>query len=75
MEGRVQEALGIFVSTLPPTHRAQVCDHLTLVLVVAELAEEDERLLEVLNRDRDAAGMNERESEVVERQRLGTPVA
>ena len=75
MEGCVEEALRIFVSPLAAANEAEVGDHLALVLVVAELPEEDERLLEVLNRDRDAAGMNECESEVVQRQRLGIPVA
>jgi hypothetical protein len=45
------------------------------VLLVAQFSKQDEGVLEVLNCDRDAAGMNERESEVVERQRLGLPVA
>ncbi len=75
MEGCVQEAFGILVSPLAAANEAEVCDYLALMLVVAELPKEDKRLLEVLNRDRDAAGMNERESEVVERQRLGMPVA
>jgi hypothetical protein len=49
---------------------------LSFVFLVAELPKEDERLLEVLNRCHDAAlGVNESESEVVQRQRLGVPVA
>ena len=75
MEGFVKEALSIFVSPLAAADRAEICDHLALMLIVAELPEEDERLLEMLNRDRNAPGMNERKSEVVERQRLGVPVA
>jgi hypothetical protein len=44
------------------------------VFLVTELPKEDERLLEVLNCYPDAAGMEESESEVVERERLGAPV-
>jgi hypothetical protein len=59
---------------LSPPDEAEVCDYLPLVFLVAELLKKHERLLEVLNRDRDAAVMNERESEVVQRQRFGPPV-
>jgi hypothetical protein len=44
------------------------------VFLVPELPKEDKRLLEVLNCCSDATGMNESETEVVERQRLGAPV-
>lgn len=72
----MEQVLGILVATLPPAEEAEVCDHLSLEFLVSELPQEDERLLEVLNRDRDAAGgVHESESEVVERQRLGAPVA
>jgi hypothetical protein len=72
----VEQVLGILVATLAAAEEAEVCDHLSLELLVSELPQEDERLLEVLNRDRDAAGgVHESESEVVERQRLGAPVA
>jgi hypothetical protein len=74
VEGCVEEALGVFVSTLAAADKAEVRDYLPLVFLVPELPKDDERLLEVLNGDRDAAGMNESESEVVERQPLGTPV-
>ena len=71
----MEEALGVFVSTLAPADEAEVRDHPSLELLVAELPKDGERLLEVLNRHRDAAGgMNESESEVVERQRLGAAV-
>jgi hypothetical protein len=70
----VEEALGVFVSTLAATDNGEVCDHSSLVFLVAELSKDDERLLELLNRYGDAAGMYEGESEVVERQRLGLPV-
>jgi hypothetical protein len=70
----VEEALGVFVSTLAAADNGKVCDHSSLVLLVAELTEDDERLLEVLNRYCDAAAMYESESEVVECQRLGLPV-
>jgi hypothetical protein len=76
VKGCVEQALGVFVATLAAAEEAEVCDHLPLELRVSQRSKEDERLLEVLNRERDAAGgMNERESEVVERQRLGAPVA
>ena len=76
VEGRVEQALGVFVATLPATDEAEVCDHLPLELLVSQLPKEIERLLEVLNRHRDAAArMNESEGEVVERQCLGAPVA
>jgi hypothetical protein len=72
----VEQALGIFVATLAAADEAEVCDHLPLELLVSQLAEKEERLLEVLHGHRDAsAGMNEGEGEVVERQCLGTPVA
>jgi hypothetical protein len=75
VEGCVKEALGIFVSTLAAADKAEVCDHLSLVLVVPELLKDGERLVEKLNGYRNAAGgMNESEGEVVERQRLGPPV-
>ena len=48
---------------------AEVGDHASLVLLVPELAKDDERLLEVLERCR-VAGMSESEREVVECQRL-----
>ena len=70
----MEEALGVFVSTLAAADDGDVRDHLSLVFRVAELSKCDERLLEVLNRYRDAAGMYESESEVVERQRLRLPV-
>ena len=72
----MEQALGIFVATLAAADEAEVCDHLTLELLVSQLPKEIERLLEVLNGHWDASvGMNEREGEVVERQRLGAPVA
>ena len=74
VEGRVEEALGVFVSALAEADNGEVCDHLSLVLLVAELSKDVERLLEVLNRYGDAAAMYESESEIVERQRLGLPV-
>jgi hypothetical protein len=71
----VKQALGILVATLPAAEEAEVCDHLSLELLVAQLPQEDERLLEVLHCHRDAAGgVNQSESEVVERQRLGATV-
>jgi hypothetical protein len=70
----VEEARGVFVSTLAEAHEADIRDHLPLVLLVAELAEDGGRLFEVLNGHRDAARVNKSESEVVERQCLGTPV-
>ena len=76
VESRVKQALGVFVATLAAADEAEVRDHLPLELVVSQFPKEIERLLEVLNRDRDAAArMNERKGEVVERQRLGPPVA
>lgn len=71
----MEEAHGVFVSTLTAADKAEVRNHLSLVFLVAELPKDDERPLEVLNGYRDAAGMNESESEVVERQPFGTPVA
>jgi hypothetical protein len=70
----VEEALGVFVSTLASADDGEVCDYSSLVFLVAEPSKDDERLLEVLHRYGDAAAMYESESEVVERQRLGLPV-
>ena len=70
----MEEALGVFVSTLAAADNGEVRDHLSLVFLVAELSKGDERLVEMLNRYSDAAAMHESESEVVERQRLGLPV-
>jgi hypothetical protein len=75
VEGRVEETIRVFVSTLSAADKGEVRDHLSLVFLVAELPKEDERLFEVPDCWRDAAlGVNESESEVVERQRLGAPV-
>jgi hypothetical protein len=74
VEGRVEKALGVFVSALAEADNGEVCDHSSLVFFVAELSKDVERLLEVLNRYGDAAAMYESESEVVERQCLGLPV-
>ena len=70
----MEEDLGHFASTLPAVDEAEVCDHSSLVLLVAELPKDDERLLEVLNRCRDAVGVSESESEVVECECFGVPV-
>ena len=69
----MQEVLGLFAPTLAAVDKAEVGDHSSLVLLVSELSQDDERLLEVLKRRRDA-GMGESESEVVECQCLGLPV-
>jgi hypothetical protein len=72
----VEQALGIFLASLAAADEAEICDHLPLELLVSQLPKEEERLLEVLDGHGDApAGVNEREGEVVERQRLGAPVA
>jgi hypothetical protein len=42
VEGRVEEALGVFVSTLAATDNGEVCDHSSLVLCVAELSKDVE---------------------------------
>ena len=73
-EGCGEEAVGVLVAALAAADRGEVRDYLPLVFLVAELPQEDERLLELLNRHRDAAGMNESKSQVVARQRLGPPV-
>ena len=73
VERLMEEGLGLFASTLAAVDEAEVCDHLSLVLLVPELPQDDERLLEVLQRRRDA-GVGQSESEVVERQCLGAPV-
>jgi hypothetical protein len=71
----VEQALGIFVPTLAAAEETEVRDHLALELLVTQLPKEVERLLEVLNCERDpAGGVHERESEVVQRQRLGAPI-
>ncbi len=70
----MEEALGVFVSTLAAADNGEVCDHLSLVFLVAELSKGDERLVEMLNRYSDATAMHQSEGEVVERQRLGLPV-
>ena len=71
----MEQALGILVATLAAAEEAEVCDHLSLELFVAQLPKEDERLLEVLNCDRRRRRRcSESEREVVERQRLGAPV-
>ena len=74
-EGCVEEALGVFVATLSAADEPEVRDHSSLVFLLAELPKDGERLLEVLNRYRDAAGMNESKGEVVECQRFGASVA
>ena len=61
--------------TLAAADNGEVCDHLSLVFLVAELSKDALRLLEELNRYGDAtARMDESESEIVERQRLGLTV-
>ena len=74
VESRGEQELGVILPTLTTTNETEVRDHLALVFLVAELAKEDESLLESLDRQGHAAGMNESECEVVERQRLGMPV-
>jgi hypothetical protein len=69
----MEEILGLLASTLAAVDKAEVGDHSSLVLLFPELPKDDERLLEVLKRGRDA-GMSESESEVVERQCFGAPV-
>jgi hypothetical protein len=49
VEGCVEKALGVVVSTLAAADKAEVRDHLSLVFLVPELLKDDERLLEVLN--------------------------
>jgi len=73
VERFVEESLGLFASTLAAVDKAEVGDHLSLVLLVSEFPKDDERLLEVLKRRRDA-GMSQSESEVVECQCFGAPV-
>ena len=70
----MEQALGVFVSALPVADDAEVRDHLSLVFFVPELPEDDERLLEVLDRNGDTAGVNESEGEIVERESLCSPV-
>ena len=69
----MEESLSLFASTLAAVDEAEVGDHLSLVLLVSELPQDDERLLEVLKRRWDA-GVSQSESEVVECQCLGAPV-
>jgi hypothetical protein len=64
----VEQAHGVFVPTLAVADDAEVRDHLSLVLFVPELPEDDERLLEVLDCHGDPTGVNEREGEIVERE-------
>ena len=70
VERCIEQASSVLVSTLPAADEAEVCDHLTLVPLVPELPQEHQRLLEVLDRNRDRAGMNEGEREIVECERL-----
>ena len=74
VEGRGEEELCVVVATLAPADEAEVRNHLPLVLLVAQLPKEGERLFELLNGQRDAAGMDESQSKVVERQSLGVTV-
>jgi hypothetical protein len=69
----MEESLGLFASTLTAVDEAEVGDHSSLVLLVSEFPQDDERLLEVPKRGR-VGGMRESESEVVECQCLGAPV-
>jgi len=69
----MEEILGLFASTLAAVDKAEVGDHSSLVLLVSEFPQDDERLLEVPKRRR-VGGMSESESEVVECQCLGVPV-
>ena len=70
----MEKSLGFFAPTLAAVDKAEVGDHSSLVLLVSELSQDDERLLEVLKRRRDAR-MGQSEREVVQRQSLGLPVA
>jgi hypothetical protein len=70
----MEEIRGFFAPTLAAVDKAQIGDHSSLVLLVSELSKNDQRLLEVLKRRRDDAGVSEGEGEVVESQRLGVPV-
>ena len=68
-------ALGLLAPAVALVDEAEVRDHVALVLVVPELAQDDERLLEVLNRRVDPVGVDDGEREVVQRQSLGALVA
>ncbi len=50
----MKEALGVVVSTLAAADNGEVCDHLSLVFLVAQLSKDALGLLEVLNRYGDA---------------------
>jgi hypothetical protein len=65
-----EEGRGVFVPALAMADEAEVRDHLPLVLLVPELPQQDECLFEVLNGRRDATGVDDGQSEVVESQRL-----
>ena len=67
----MEEIHGLFTVALAAMDDAEVGQNSPLVLLVAELVKEDERLLEMLNRLRLGAALSESEREVVERQRLG----
>ena len=69
----MEEGLGLFAPTLAAVDKAEVGDHLSLVLLVSELPKDDKRLLEVL-KCRRHAGVSESQSEIVECQCLGAPV-
>ena len=46
----MEKALGVVVSTLAAANYGEVCDHLSLVFLVAELSKDALSLLEELNR-------------------------
>jgi hypothetical protein len=71
----VEEVHGLFAVALPAIDHAEVGHDSCLVLLVAELAKDGQRLLEVLDRLRLGAALGESESEIVERQCFGLFVA
>ena len=71
----MEEAHGLFAAALPASDDSEVGDDLSLVFLVTKLLENRECLLEVFDRRRVGAALGKCQGEVVERQRLGMPVA
>jgi hypothetical protein len=70
----VEEIVGVLFSPLAAADKAEVRDHPSLVFLVTKLPKDDERILEVADGDGDAIGVDESESEVVQREGLCAPV-
>jgi hypothetical protein len=65
-ERRLQARERLFPAAAAPVEKAEVCDDLALVVIVAQLADDGGGLLEAVERALVVAGMAERQREVIE---------